>query len=54
MEEEGKDREGDGWWGIGIKKVIFENFGIVILCLVMLMCTYLDKEKCLLFNFRNV
>jgi hypothetical protein len=52
MEEEVKDREGDGWWLIGIKKVIFENFGIVILCLGM--CTYLDKEKCLLFNFRNV
>jgi hypothetical protein len=33
MEEEGKDREGEGWLGIGIKKVIVENFGIVILCL---------------------
>jgi hypothetical protein len=51
MEEEGKDREGEGWL-IGIKKVIVENFGIVILCLGM--CTYLDKEKSLLFNFRNV
>jgi hypothetical protein len=33
MEEVGKNREGEGR-GIGIKKVIFGNFGIVILCLV--------------------
>jgi hypothetical protein len=37
MEDEGKDREVERW-GIGIKKVIFGNFGIDILGLVMIMC----------------
>jgi hypothetical protein len=35
MEDEGKDREGKRW-AIGIKKVIFGNFGIDILGLVIM------------------
>jgi hypothetical protein len=49
MEEEGKDREEEGW-GIGIKKGIFlELFGIVTLCLLMCMCYITKFTKKLLF-----